>query len=184
MATALFISEDYVKQQSIIDENVDVKLIRPTIIDCQNVYLQSVLGTSLFEDLNTKIVAGTTNADEDVLLQKYIAPMLVKYVVVDLSTNLLFRYRNKNVSKANSDNSQPIDFREMEYLMSSWRNKAEFLKQRLIDYLCANSSKFPEYLNCEYWELIPETQGYTTPFNLDSETWEQKRERLRLRGSL
>ena len=37
MATALFISEDYVKQQSIIDENVDVKLIRPTIIDCQNI---------------------------------------------------------------------------------------------------------------------------------------------------
>lgn len=168
MADVLFISEDYIKQNTIVDENVDMKLLLPTVLDVQNIELHPCLGTNLYNDLTTKIAAGSTNADEDTLIKSYIAPMLAKYVMVDSSVNLLMRYRNKNVSNKNSDNSQPVDYTEMRFLMDNWRNKAEFYKQRLIDYLQCNSDLFPTYCTeDECCELSPESNAFTSSFYLD-----------------
>ena len=83
MAEVLFISEDYIKSNTIIDENVDVKLLLPTVLDVQNLELHTCIGTGLYDDLKTKIAGNTTNADEDTLIKSYIAPMLLKYVMVD-----------------------------------------------------------------------------------------------------
>ena len=49
----LFISEQYVKNTTLIDENVDVRLILPSIKDCQELRIHPILGTPLYEDLNT-----------------------------------------------------------------------------------------------------------------------------------
>ena len=98
--------------------------------------------------------------------------------------NQLFRYRNKNVSNKSSDNSQPIDYTELNFLMDHWRNKAEFYKQRLIDYLCANSSLFPAYCSTDdSSDLLPESNAFTSSFYLGSESWEEKKLRLRLKGN-
>lgn len=167
MAEALFISEDYVKRNSVIDENVDVKLIIPSIKDAQDMYLHPALGTQFYEGLKSRIVAGTTTANENTLISNYIAPMLVKYVQLELVDNLLIRYRNKNVSKKNSENSQPLDFRDYQNQLDRYTHKAQWFKQRLIDYLCANSDLFDEYnsvVNSN--DLIPESNAYTSPFYL------------------
>lgn len=185
MAEVLFISEDYIKSNTIIDENVDVKLLLPTVLDVQNIELHPCIGSGLYNDLITKIDAGTTNADEDTLIKSYIAPMLLKYVMVDSTVNLLARYRNKNVSNKSSDNSQPVDYTEMKFLMDNWRDKAEFYKQRLIEYLCAKSELFPAYCDTDDSnDLLPESNAFTSSFYLGTESWEEKKLRLRLKGSL
>lgn len=178
MADALFIGEDYVKNNSTIDENVDVKEIIPSIKDCQIIYLEPVLGTQLYNGLKTRILASTTTANDDTLISSYIAPMLVKYVVFDLTTNLLFRYTNKNVSKKNSENSQPVDYTEYRNLLDIYKHKAEYLEQRLIDYLCANVTTFTEYnsiVNSN--DIVPKSNAYSSPFYLgddDKTCYERK----------
>ena len=72
----LFISEQYVKNTTLIDENVSVKLILPSIKDCQELRIHPILGTPFYEDLKTKITAGTLNSDEVNLLDTYILPQL------------------------------------------------------------------------------------------------------------
>jgi len=64
----LFISETYVKNNSVIDENVDVRLILPSIRDAQELRMHPILGTPFYNDLRDKIAAGTLNADEINLL--------------------------------------------------------------------------------------------------------------------
>ena len=72
----LFISETYVKNNTLIDENVDMRLILPSIKDAQELRIHPILGTPLYDDLKAKITAGTLNADEVTLLDDYVAPSM------------------------------------------------------------------------------------------------------------
>ncbi len=63
MARGLFISENFVKENSEIDENVDMKLINPTIWYCQKLYIEPALGTALYNDLIADVVAGSVTGD-------------------------------------------------------------------------------------------------------------------------
>ena len=62
MAEVYFIDINSVKELSLIDENVDNKLLLPTLTMVQDIYLQKILGTPLFNDLKTKITADPTLA--------------------------------------------------------------------------------------------------------------------------
>lgn len=167
MAQSLFISEDYVKSNSRIDENVDIKLIEPTIAEMQDVYLLQYLGSSLFNDLDTKIATSTTNAAEDTLIKDLIAPMLLKFVTMELTNVLLFRYSNKNVSTKSSDNAQPINDNNYTKLISYQKDRAEYYGQRLIDYLCGNASTYPAYCSTSNsWDVQPLSNSYTCGFYL------------------
>ena len=48
MARQLFFDESFLKDNSEIDENTDMKLLNPTIWRCQIQYIQNVLGTNLY----------------------------------------------------------------------------------------------------------------------------------------
>ena len=78
MATVLFISEETLKQETIISENVDPKLLVPTIKEAQNIYLLPILGTSLYNQLVTQVSSNTVSAANVTLLDTYITLTLVK----------------------------------------------------------------------------------------------------------
>ena len=139
------ISEKYVKENSEIDENVDMKLIEPTIWRCQIQYLQNVLGTKLYKSILDKIINDTLTGDYLNLVNDYCADSLLNYVMYEVQIPLLYKFRDKSVSKKSSDNAQPIDFKEHRYLKDFYKHKAEFFTSRLNDYLCEYSELFPEY---------------------------------------
>ncbi len=161
----LFISEQYVKNTTLIDENVDVKLILPSIKDCQELRIHPILGTPFYEDLKTKITAGTLNSDEVNLLDTYIAPAMAQWTMYECSTSMLFKYRNKSVSTKNSENSNPISYQDLQYLRDEWKNKAEEREARLINYLCDNDNLFPKYKENSD-DLHPRKTAYQTSFYL------------------
>ena len=45
----LFVSETYIKNNSVIDENVDMRLILPAIRDAQELRIHPILGTPLYK---------------------------------------------------------------------------------------------------------------------------------------
>ena len=130
----LFISETYVKNNTIIDENVDMRLILPSILDAQELRIHPICGTPLYEDLKAKITAGTLNADEVTLLDDFIAPCMAQWTLYECSVSMLFKYRNKTIGTKSSENSQPIDYQEFQFLRDDWKNKAEERDKRLINF--------------------------------------------------
>lgn len=166
MARVQFIKVDTIKELTQLDENVDAKLITPVIFDVQEMELLPCLGTGLYDDLKAKIVASTTNAAEDILIQDYIAPMLARYVAFEMTDVLLFRYRNKGVVKKGSENSNPIDYKEALYLKDQSRNKAQMYSQKLIDYLCYNQTLFPTYGTIPNGGVCPRSNAYKTSIYL------------------
>jgi len=145
MARALFISETFVKENSEVDENVDMKLINPTIWYCQKEYLEKTLGTVLYNDLATKIIAGTLAGDDLTLVNDYVADALLFWVKHELQVPLLYKFRNKSVGKNTDQNSQPVGFDEHKYLRDYYKPKAQYFTERLEKYLCANEELFPLY---------------------------------------
>jgi hypothetical protein len=165
MANVLFISEAYLKNNTLIDDNVDQRIILPSIKNAQNMRLHPILGTPFYEDLKAKIVAGTLNADETTLLDSYIAPSLLQWCMYECSTSMLYKYRNKSVSTKSSENAQPIDYQALQFLRDDWKNKAEFYDKRLINYLCEYDNLFPKYTETSK-DMHPDKTAYQTSFYL------------------
>ena len=59
----LFISETYVKNNTVIDEKVDMRIILPSIADAQELRIHPILGSPLYDDLKDKITATTLTAN-------------------------------------------------------------------------------------------------------------------------
>lgn len=163
----LFISQDYLTENSIINNNVDYKILRPTIIMAQDIYLDAVLGTPLYEDLCTKGLAVTLNANEILLIKKYIQKPLLWYVLMESTPEFKFKYMNKGIMVKSSENSQGADTKDIMMLMDHWRVKAEAYAEKLTRYLKANVTKFPKYNEYTETGTRANNGNYTTGFYLD-----------------
>lgn len=176
---ALFISENFIKNNTEIDENVDVKKLLPSVWWCQKAFIEKILGSPLYEDLSDKIIADNLTADDIILVDQYIADALLNYFLSEVQVPLLFNFRNKSVSNDNSQFSNPIDYVEHRYLKSFYLPRAEYFGQRLDDYLCANSTLYPKYTEHNSSdELIPRDLKPSNPFYLGGGLIKNKKDRF------
>mgnify|MGYP003345947988 CR=1 FL=1 len=151
MATfAYFISENTLKEQSLINENVDMKMIQTTIRMCQELYILPLMGTGLYNALMDKINTDPTLATETnykTLLDNYIQPALVYWVMSEMPAALTYRYSNKAVMVNSSENGQAANATDIERLSDNNKDKAQAYSSRLTMYLVANASTFPLFDN-------------------------------------
>lgn len=170
---AVFISETALKEASIINDNVDMKSLTPTIKTVQDTYLLRMLGTGEFVDLQNKIanmsgnnvlvngVYPTLNADDTFLLDAYIAPMMVWGIMKEAPLVLTYKFMNKGVEKQSGDSAQVITPAEVDKLRNWAADKFDWYCQRIVFYLNANTQLFPQYLVVRTLDdVAPTVRGY------------------------
>ena len=147
MAEILFISEQYIKDTSYIDENVDIKLLRSSILETQDIRILSILGTALYNDLKSKISNGTVNSTTGykTLLDTYVSPALKYWVLHDGAYILQYKIMNKGVVTRSSENAETIGVAELDRLMAFFKDRAEFYSDRITRYLLENDTTYPLY---------------------------------------
>lgn len=145
--STLFITIDYLRDNTVINGNVDSELLEPFIVAAQNVRIESIIGTGLFNDIITNINADTITGDNKILLDDYIQPCLIQWVVYEALPFINYKLTNKAVSTKQSDDSNSSALNEIQYLRDNIRNTAEYMSQRVTDYLRANPTLFPLYQN-------------------------------------
>lgn len=157
-----FVSANYIKENTIIEMNVDESKITPIIIKVQSLYLKQILGSSFYDHMNDATAVylgyetGTTLTTAELnLLRDYIKPYVAEYVVYEALPFLNFKATDKGISKESSEFSQPADLSEIKYLRSDVKDMAEFLGKRLAKYLCDHQQDFPEWQNPEHPENLP-----------------------------
>ena len=142
----LLMTADYYKRNSAVNLNVDAELIIPHIKKAQNMWIEKILGTNLFDVVVSEIQAGSVSSRIETLLKDYIQPVLVEYTTYVALPYLNYKITNKAISKKFSDNSDYAELNEMNYLKSAVRNDAEYLANRLTKFLQADSGQtYPEY---------------------------------------
>lgn len=162
MARALFISEKYIKENTPVDDNVDMKKILPTIWMCQIQYIQNLLGTQLYNELISEVEAGSISANNLILIDDYIADCLTYWCMYELQIPLLFNFRNKSTATNNSDYSNPISTKELSRIENRFKDKAEFFSVRVSKYLCANTDLYPLYMTAPNYDDVIAKDGKPT----------------------
>lgn len=168
--SVLFISEQTLKERSIVNDNVDTKIVRFAIETAQDLYIHPVLGTDLYEELINGVQNNNLSTDETFLLNNYIRNTLIYYTLCELPMPLTYKFYNKAVSKKTSDNSELPTMSETVDIMNYYKNRAEWYENRLVRYLkeSERSNKFPSYTNwSDRSDLIrPKKYSYTTSIYL------------------
>lgn len=173
MATVkLLVSETFIKEATVVTENVDPKYIRGNIQTAQDLYIETTLGTLLFNDIVDKATAGTLASYDLVLYSKYIKPTLKYYVLSLLAPELTYKLTNKNISTKSSDNAQPVGDETVKQISQRYRDLGDEYRNRMINYLCENYLQFPLYdLNDGLDEIQPNrNKAFQNPIFLDGGT--------------
>lgn len=136
----LLISEKNIKEISYIQLNVDSKTLSRTIFDTQNIYLEPILGTELFNTvIDAVFVQASVPLTEKyrILLQDFIHPWLAHAVTQDIIINLHYKITNKGFLKFNDTQATALNPDEIEYAKNYHDNRASSYKSRLIKHLQA-----------------------------------------------
>lgn len=154
MVTAYFCSETWMRTRTPLNANVDVALIVPFLGTAQELHIQPVLGTALYERLMAGVTAGNLTPEETTLIEM-VRPALAYYTLAVALPFVSTQIRNAGVVKTKSDTIEPATKAEVDALKAATENMADFYVQRVLKYLCANSSSFPLYSTSD--DMVPST---------------------------
>lgn len=135
----LLISITDIKNLSILDENLDDKYIIPNICKGQDFIIKPLLGNDRYNDLVSKIKnSGLTPADKE-LLETYIQPVLIYYVLSEVIYSTAYKMKNRGVSDEDK-------FNELVRISKKYLIDSEKYQQILREYMCDNGIvENPEY---------------------------------------
>ena len=163
MATnkVLFLSVDYLRDNTVINGNVDSERLEPFIQLAQNVHIEGVLGTLIYNEIIGQIQTDSLTALNKTLIDDFVQPALVQWSLYEALPFINYKLTNKSISTKNSDNSDPVDLDALHYLRTNVRNSAEYLSERITKYLDKNEVEYPLYCeNTEVDEISPNKSNY------------------------
>ena len=166
--SVMLLSEEKLKNESVIQENVDPKIIKPVLKEVQSYYIIPIIGSELYNDIQTTYPVWS--ADYLNLIDNYIQPVMIQYALFELPWAMNYKYFNKSVGTQDAENMEPADLEELTRITNNRKNKAEYFSERLTRFLIANPTKFPLYLsstNIKTDTVFAQRNNYTSGMNLD-----------------
>lgn len=138
----MWITQSYLKTFTPINMNVDISEVANHIESAELIHLRELLGKLLYDDLTTKINAGTLSSIETELVD--LCKQMLAYRSAEIAIPFLsIKIRNKGAVRLNDEFAQPASIEEMKYLRAELKNRAEYFTERSSQFLCDYSTNFP-----------------------------------------
>ena len=157
MATALFITRTDLVRNSILDGNLDTDKFIQFVKIAQEIDVQNLLGTKLYDRISADIIAGTLSGNYLTLVNEYVQPILIWFAQVNYIPFSAYTIAKGGVYKHLAENSQSVDKTEVDYLVAKAREYANYYSTRMVDYLCFNNELLPEYTSNTDEDIDPDT---------------------------
>lgn len=149
MKRIFLISEETLKTETIINDNMGSEYLGPAIETSQDIYLHQLIGSELLDKLYSLVETGEITNEENSkykhLLDEYITNYLKFKVLSEISIPLAYKYRNTGIITVGGTNITNTTMRDAGLIQNHYDLRANFYAERLKTYLCANSGDFPEY---------------------------------------
>lgn len=167
----LFIDDEYLKTYTPLGKSIDVNQIYPFVREAQDIYTQDLLGSPLYNYLEYKLYSGLTFSTTYFLQQEIdlinICSKALAYWSIYLAIpHLAIQIRNIGVARPTGENTQVSTVEEMKYIREEMMNLAEFWNQRVVNFLCENSTYFPLY-GAASKDMYPTTYQYDTDIYIE-----------------
>lgn len=163
----LLISEDYIKSNSTLDNNISGKYLQAAITSAQDVELQSTIGTKLLEALQKKCINwidphtpvhpieppeplpsdsidDSDNYRYKELLDYYVQPYLLYQVLSEIVIPISYKLGNFGVMRTDDEKDLTSDINQVNLIKKYYRDKADFFKTRLQNWVITYYNDFPE----------------------------------------
>jgi len=144
MAIINLISETFIRENTVFNKNVDAQDIANNISVAQDMFLEPILGSNFYLQIQNSYSAQTLSANETTLVLN-IKPFLAWKAAEMTLPFLTYNIKNKGPQTEFGDNSAAVDNSVMFYLKKEIQNRAEWYGTRLERYLFLNQSLFPTY---------------------------------------
>lgn len=146
MTDVLFISETKLRQFTDMNNNVSSELIKNAIREAQDIQIQRITGTALYDALIAGVKANSLTTAETTLLNDYIADAEVYWAYYYAMDAIYLRPRNNGLTRPNGgENSADVDLLYYDRKRNTIRKKAEWYSELLAQYLKTEAAEFPEY---------------------------------------
>lgn len=162
-----------IKDRTAVHGNIDPKLIYPNIKVAQDMYIHPILGSALYNKLQTDIAGAGLTGNYKILVDRYIVDALMYYTLAELPLSLSYQFWNKGVLRKQGESTDLPSMSELFDIGNKYKNWAEFYSNRLRLYLKQNASTlFPEYLNpgSGVDDINPENKSFTMPVYLGDDS--------------
>lgn len=151
MAEFLLTSEKFVKEVSSISDNVAGKYIQPSIREAQEVWLKSIIGSTLLNYIKALGLAKTLDDPANVAYKELVdrAQYFLAYTaIVEMTNKVSYKIGNFGVTKTTDENLQVATQDEIAKMQYYYQSKADFCALELQQWLLDNRTLFPELDDC------------------------------------
>lgn len=155
MAQVLFVSPADVIKRTGINGNVDRDQMIQFIKIAQDIHIQQILGTKLFNKIASDINAGSLAGNYQSLLTNYIQDMVIHYAAIEILPYIHYKVANGGIYTKGSENGTNITKEDLDYLIQKERDIAEHYSRRFIDYMSFNNALYPEYNTNNNEDMYP-----------------------------
>lgn len=139
-----FITESYLKNNTPITQNVDVKVIMPFVGPASDMHIQSLLGTFFYNYMLLNYNNQTLNADEFELYKK-LQPIIAFRAAAECVYGLTYQLKNKGLQTQTGEQSDTADAEQVIMIKRHYDQTAEFYEERVRIFLIKNKELFPEF---------------------------------------
>lgn len=152
MRNVLLISEDTIKTQSGLNDNIWGKSLLPAIREAQEIGLQSIIGSCLYQRLCSMVEDGSIRDTENIpyktLLDEYISYYLIYRTIADLIPVIGTKLGNIGVVISNDEHMVNLSEDERSRVDTYYEYRSDFYCKRLQEYLLNNKELYSELDEC------------------------------------
>lgn len=142
----LLIAPEKLKRDSYLDANLDDNTLRVSIRAVQDIIIEDVLGTCLFDYIKGLICDNHIDDPHYCmykgLLDDYIAQIFIYGVPAEINIPLSYKTRNSGTIRVEDDSKSNPGLSELQYTHNWYLKKRDFYISRAVDYIKCNSECF------------------------------------------
>lgn len=146
------ISIKTLKEEYLIDDNLEDKYILPIIKKGQDFIITPLLGLTKTNELLSQIEAGTVTTQNNELIKNYIQPILAYYCLSEVVYATAYKMKNIGLEDVNTDR-----YNELVKISSKYLRDSQQYEQILREYICRTGIILPITIGEE-----PRESGFKT----------------------
>lgn len=139
MTNILLISEDFIKSNSNLNDNAFGKNLLPAIRQAQDLYLQQIIGSILYDKIISLVDEGTIGDPENAiykeLLDNYIRSYLLYQTLVQIVPMLSVKLSNYGATLSSDQYLVNLSQKDAELIEKEYSIIADFYCRRLQEYI-------------------------------------------------
>ena len=163
MTTTFILSEAKFREFTDVNDMLDTALIKNAIREAQDIHLQRIIGTKLYDKILSDINGDTLAGVYKTLVDYYLQDFLLYAAYYESLEAIYIRPRNNGLlTPTGGENSIEVDRSLYNVKRQSVENKMEFYAEKLSQYISEEEASFPELnTNNKAYEQNPD---YSTQY--------------------